>query len=227
MYSERTVFETGCIFPDEDAQAAEAVEVVRHAIWKMSRGGRQGGKGRNPSMSYSGSRSRNPRECLRRAYQDIGFTSLQEAKAWLQGQPADWSNKLSLGIKPKPQNIEGLDFTMSHPSVLLDYPTRIHKFLSHLNEDDLSDVRPIVLGINDAQGKRSRLIMKIMSDPFPENQHSVVLDGRLIMRKGQSVHCLDGQTHAIFPGHMARLHIDPVQDLRHIEFLDVLPNDES
>lgn len=223
MYFEQNGLETIYDFPDENAQLGEAVEVVRHAVWKTTRGR---GRGRNPSMTYSGSRSRNPRECLRRAYKDLGFTCMRDAKVWLQDQPADWSGKLNLGIKPRPQNVEGLDFSLSHPAVQLDYPTRVQKFLSHLNEGDLADVRPIVLGINDSNGNRSRLIMRIMSDPRPQDQDSVVLDGRLVMRKGRAVHCLDGQTHAIFPGHMARLHIDPVQELRHIEFLELPTIDE-
>jgi hypothetical protein len=226
MSFETSSSEAGYNFPDENAQLAEAVDVVWHAIRKMRRGGRQGGKGRNPSMDYSGSRSRNPRECLRRAYEDLGFTSLNDAKIWLQDQPTDWSNKLNLGIVPNPKNIEGLEYIMSHPSVQLDYPTRLHKFLTHLNKPDLADVRPIVLGINDARGTRSRLIMKIMSDPRPKDRDSLVLDGRLLLRKGRAVHCLDGQAHAVFPGHMARLHIDPTQNLRHVEFLD-LPSSED
>ena len=119
--------------PDENAQLAEAIDVVWHAIWKMRRGGRQGRRGRNPSMIYSGSRSRNPRECLRRAYEDLGFASLQDAKLWLQENPTDWTNKLNLNLTPKPMSIEGLDLTLSHPAVQLDYPTRLQKYLSHLN----------------------------------------------------------------------------------------------
>jgi hypothetical protein len=225
MNPEHSPFETSYNFPDENEQLAEAVEVVRHAIWKKSRGGRQGGRGRNPSMNYSGSRSRNPRECLRRAYEDLGFASLKDAHVWLQDQPTDWSNRLNLNLKPKPQNIENLEFIMSHPSVQLDYPTRVQKFLTHLNENDLADVRPLVFGVRDINGTTSRLIMKVMSDPRPQDKDSIILDGRLIMRKGRTIHCLDGQTHAIFPGHMARLHIDPMQNLRHIEFLDVIPSD--
>lgn len=227
MTPERPLFESIYTVPDENAQLAEAFDVVRHAIRKRRRGGRQGGRGRNPSMSYSGSRSRNPRECLRRAHQDLGFSSLQDAKIWLQDQPTDWSNKLNLKIKPKPENIQDLELIMAHPSVRLDYPTRVQKFLTYLNENDLADVRPIVLGINDALGTRSRLIMRIMSDPRPNERKSIVFDGRLIMRKARAVHCLDGQLHAIFPGHMARLHLDPAQGLQHIEFLDVLPDEEN
>jgi hypothetical protein len=222
MSRESTPYESLYDFADENIQAAEAVEVVRHAIRKMGRGR----KGRNPSMNYYGSRSRNPRECLHRAYEDLGFTCLKDAKVWLEGQPTDWSNRLSLGLKPQPENLDGLEFVMTHPSVRLDYPGRIQKFLTHLNKPDLADIRPIVLGINDADGKRSRLVMKIMSDPRPNDQDSVVFDGRLVMRRGQAVRCLDGETHAIFPGHMARLHLDPAQHLRHVEFLDVLPNEE-
>lgn len=214
------------VFSDEHEQLAEAVDVVRHAVWKMSRGGSHGGRGRNPSMLYSASRSRNPRECLRRACEDLGFTSLKDAKVWLEEQPADWTNRLAgLKIPPRPRNIEGLEFDLLHPTVQLDYPTRVQRFLTHLNEGDLTDVRPIVFGIKDAEGTKSRLIMKIMSDPRPQDQDRIVFDGRLIMRKGKPVHCMDGQTHAIFPGHMARLHLDPTQDLRHIEFLDIPPED--
>jgi hypothetical protein len=222
MSPDQTYFEPMYAFPDENVQAAEAVDVVRHAIWKMGRGRR----GRNPSMVYSGSRSRNPRECLRRAHEDLGFTSLRAAKLWLEDQPADWNGKLNLGLKPKPRNAEGFDTAMTHPYVQLDYPTRVQKFLSHLNQGDLADVRPIVLGINDARGKRSKLIMRIMSDPRPQDQNSIILDGRLVMRKGRAVHCMDDRSHAIFPGHMARLHIDPAQGLRHMEFLDVPAEDE-
>ncbi len=64
--------------------------------------------------------------------------------------------------------------------------------------------------------------MKIISDPRPRDQDSLFITGRLLMRKGQAVHCLDDQTHAIFPGHLARIHIDPTQELRHVEFLDAL-----
>ena len=63
--------------------------------------------------------------------------------------------------------------------------------------------------------------MKIMSDPCPNDQDSVIFDGRLIMRRGRIVHCLDDKTHAVFPGHMAMVHISPAQNLRHLEFLDV------
>ncbi len=45
----------GYSFPDEHAQLAEAIGVVRHAVWKAGRGGRRGGRGRNPSMNYSAS----------------------------------------------------------------------------------------------------------------------------------------------------------------------------
>ena len=221
MSMEQTSFETRHSLPDENVQAAEAVEVLRHAVWKMSRGGRQGATGRKPSMIYSGSRSRNPRECLRRAHEDLGFSSFKEAKNWLEQQPIDWSNKLDLAIKPSPRNIEGLEFLISHPSVQLDYPTRLQKLLRYLNKSDIADVHPIVFGIRDMRGITSRLIMKIMSDPRPQDRESIVLDGRLIMRKGRAVHCTDGQVHAIFPGHMARLHIDPAQSLRHVEFLDI------
>ena len=62
-----------------------------------------------------------------------------------------------------------------------------------------------------------------MSDPRPQDQDSVVFDGRLLMRQGRSIECLDGNMHAIFPGHMARLHLVPEQNLQHVEFLDVLP----
>jgi len=213
-------------FPDENAQLAEAIEVVRHAVWKSGRGGRQGARGRNPSMHYSASRSRNPKECLRRAYEDLGFVSLRDAKVWLQDQPTDWSRKLDLKLKPKILNIEG-GFTISSAVVRLDYPTRVQKFLKHLNESDLADVRPLIFGIRDATGKRSRLMMRIMSDPRPQEQGSVLLDGRLIMRRGQAVSCLDGQTHPIFPGSMARLHIDPEQSLCHVEFLDVIKEETS
>jgi hypothetical protein len=209
-------------FPDEYAQLAEAVDVVRHATWKASRGGRQGGRGRNPSMSYSASRSRNPKECLRRAYQDLGFISLREAKTWLHDQPHDWSNKFAINIKPNPRNLEGLETELGPASVQLDYPTRLQKFLTHLNEQELADIRPIVFGVRDASGARSRLMMKIISDPRPHDQDSLLITGRLLMKKGQALPCLDGQTHAIFPGHLARIHIDPAQELRHVEFLDAI-----
>src|ERR1700752_3623690 len=92
--------------PDENIQVAEAVEVVEHALRKMKRGGARGGKPRGPSMNYRASRSRNPRECLKRAYEELGFSSLQQAKVWFEENPIDKSKKFNLNIKPKPLNIE-------------------------------------------------------------------------------------------------------------------------
>lgn len=215
------------LVPDENAQIAEAVEVLRHGLLRMNRGGRQGGKGRNPSMQYSGSRSRNPRECLRRAYEDLGFTSLQEAKVWLEEQPVSWSRKLQLAIKPRPRNVGEASPEITHPAVQIEYPTRVQTFLSHLNQGDLAEVRPLIFGIKDASGETSQFMMRVMSDPRPDDRDAVLLTGRLVMNKGQAVHCLDGEKHAIFPGHMARLHIDPEQDLRHVEFLDIPAEDEA
>lgn len=94
-----------------------------------------------------------------------------------------------------------------------------------MNHQDLADVRPLIFGIRDANGDTTRLMMRIMSDPRPQDQQSVVFDGRLMMRRGRAVACLDGQTHAIFPGHMARVHIAPEQGVRHVEFLSIPPSE--
>ncbi len=217
----RQVQKVESLVPDENAQIAEAVQVVRHGLLRMNRGGRQGGKGRNPSMQYSGSRSRNPRECLRRAYEDLGFESLQEAKVWLEEQPVSWSRKLQLAIQPRPRNVVESNPDIIHPTVQIEYPTRVQTFLRHLNHGDLAEVRPLIFGVKDAQGETSQFMMRIMSDPRPDDRDAVLLAGRLAMNRGRAVHCLDGQIHAIFPGYMARLHIDPEQDLRHVEFLDI------
>lgn len=211
--------------PNEDALAAEAIEVVRHALERSRRGGKGGRRGRQPSMHYSAIRSRNPRKCLEAASRDLGFKNRAQAEDWIKQQPYDWSNKLNLRIRPRPQNIENFETGIEGPSVLLEYPTRLKGFFSYLDEEDLADLRPIVFGIKDARGEKERLMMKVISDPRPKDKDKLVLTGRLLMRKGRVVHCLDGSTHAIFPGHFARIHMIPDQDIHHVEFLDVLPSD--
>jgi hypothetical protein len=211
--------------PDEDSQLAEAIMVVEHAIQRAKRGGRQGGPGRRPSMVYSAERARNPRKCLDRAYKDLGFSSLTRAKLWFEEQPFERSKKLQLHTVPQPKNIEQLEFEISHATVRVDYPSRIQTYLKHLDKPNLGDVRPLIVGVRDAKGKTSRINLKIMSDPFPENRDSVYLDGKLLMQKGRTIDCLDGETHAIFPGHMARLHIDESRSIQHLEFLDLINED--